>query len=190
MSENPSPVPEILEAIVEAMLFAAPTAMTPGQLAEAAERKTSEVEAALKTLESRYTLSGGLRLKWHKGKVELTTAPEYALQVEKLLGLEANSRLSKAGVETMAIVAYKQPITRPGIDSIRGVNSDGVIKSLLMKGLIEESGRAEGPGRPILYTTTSAFLQQFGLQSISELPPFDYEEISIDSGDENLILKD
>jgi segregation and condensation protein B len=110
--------------------------------------------------------------------------------VEKLLGLEASSRLSRAGVETLAIVAYKQPITRPGIDAIRGVNSDGVIKSLLQKGMIEESGRADGPGRPILYSTTSAFLQQFGLGSIQELPPFDYETLAEDAVEENPLLKD
>jgi segregation and condensation protein B len=93
-------------------------------------------------------------------------------------------------VETMAIVAYKQPITRPGIDAIRGVNSDGVMKSLLMKGLIEESGRAEGPGRPILYCTTSSFLQQFGLTSIEELPPFDYLVDDDGTAADNHILKD
>ncbi len=129
-------------------------------------------------------------MKWHKGKVELTTAPEFGTQIEKLLGLEANSRLSRAGVETLAIVAYKQPITRPGIDAIRGVNSDGVIKSLLLKGMIEESGRADGPGRPILYSTTSAFLQQFGLRSIDKLPPFDYETPPDDTSTDNPLLKD
>lgn len=190
MSENPLTTPDQLIAAVEAMLFSAPSAMTVAQLAEAAEAKTSEVDLALKSLESRYQQNGGLRLKWHKGRVELTTAPEFGAQVEKLLGLEANSRLSRAGVEAMAIVAYKQPITRPGIDAIRGVNSDGVIKSLLMKGLIEESGRAEGPGRPILYSTTSAFLQQFGLQSTSELPPFDYEVPEEEKTEENPLLKD
>ena len=189
MSENPpSPLP--INAMIEAMLFAAPTAVSVAQLAEASEMKIAEVDEALKILETRYSEGGGLRLKWHKGKVELTTDPEFAPQVEKLLGLEASSRLSRAGVETLAIVAYKQPITRPGIDAIRGVNSDGVIKSLLQKGMIEESGRADGPGRPILYSTTSAFLQQFGLGAIQELPPFDYETLAEDAVEENPLLKD
>jgi segregation and condensation protein B len=189
MREN-SPISNVLIATTEAMLFAAPSAVTVSQLAEAAGVNPKDIEDCLAELEARYSKEGGLRLKWHKAKVELTTAPEYATQVENLLGLEANSRLSRAGVETLSIVAYKQPITRPGIDSIRGVNSDGVIKSLLLKGMIEESGRAEGPGRPILYSTTSAFLQQFGLRSIDELPPFDYEVIPDESSEENQVLKD
>jgi segregation and condensation protein B len=190
MSEFPPTPSQDISAVLEAMLFAAPTGMTPSQLAEASDKKGVEVEEGLKILEQRYNKGGGLRLKWHKGKVELTTAPEFAVHIEKLLDLESNSRLSRAGVETMAIVAYKQPITRPGIDAIRGVNSDGVIKSLLMKGLIEETGRAEGPGRPILYCTTSAFLQQFGLQSIGELPPYDYEADTSENPEDNQILKD
>jgi segregation and condensation protein B len=190
MSEFPETQPYLLPAIIEALLFVAPTGVTVSQLAEVTERKNSEVEEALKVLEDRYTVSGGLRLMWHHNKVELTTTPEYGVFVEKLLGLEATSRLSRAGVETLAIIAYRQPITRPGIDAIRGVNSDGVMKSLLMKGLIEEAGRADGPGRPILYSTTSAFLQQFGLNSITELPPFDYPADVEESTPDNHILKD
>jgi segregation and condensation protein B len=92
-------------------------------------------------------------------------------------------------LETLAIIAYKQPITRPGIDAIRGVNSDGVLKSLLSKGLIEEAGRAEGPGRPILFSTTSDFLQHFGLSKIQELPPFE-EEAPVVPEQPNQVLKD
>jgi len=101
----------------------------------------------------------------------LTTAPELASLVELFLGLEATTHLSRAALETLAIIAYQQPATRPQVDSIRGVNSDSMLKSLLSKGLILESGRTEGPGRPILYSTTPEFLQHFGLSSILELPP-------------------
>ena len=97
------------------------------------------------------------------------------MAVERLLGLEASSHLSRAALETLAIVMYKQPITRPQIDSIRGVNSDGVIKSLLQKGLVQEIGRAEAPGRPILYSTTTEFLQYFGLNSLADLPPLNLD---------------
>jgi segregation and condensation protein B len=83
--------------------------------------------------------------------------------------------LSRAALETLAIIAYQQPVTRPVVDSIRGVNSDGVIKSLLSKGLLQEVGRAEGPGRPILFGTTPEFLQHFGLNSLSELPPLNLQ---------------
>ena len=103
--------------------------------------------------------------------MQLTTAPELASIVEHFLGLEATTHLSRAALETLAIIAYQQPVTRPQVDSIRGVNSDGMMKSLLSKGLVQESGRADGPGRPILYSTTPEFLQHFGLSSIIELPP-------------------
>ena len=82
----------------------------------------------------------------------------------------------RAALETLAIIAYQQPVTRPSVDSVRGVNSDGVIKSLLSKGLLQEVGRSEGPGRPILYGTTPEFLQHFGLNSLTELPPLDLAE--------------
>jgi segregation and condensation protein B len=88
----------------------------------------------------------------------------------------------------MAIIAYRQPITRPGIDAIRGVSSDGVIKSLLSRGLIQEVGRAEGPGRPILFSTTVDFLQHFGLNSLDQLPPYELEDL--ESQPKNGLLKD
>ena len=105
--------------------------------------------------------------------------------------MEATSRLSRAGLEALAIIAYQQPVTRPQIDAIRGVNSDGVLKSLLSKGLIQEVGRAEAPGRPILYSTTPEFLQYFGLNSLEELPPLVLEETEpILPQDEQHILKE
>jgi len=106
----------------------------------------------------------------------MTTAPELSEVVERFLGLEITSYLSRAALETLSIVVYQQPVTRPQVDSIRGVNSDGVIKSLLHKGLIQDIGRAEGPGRPILYASTAEFLQHFGLSSLDELPPLEVEQ--------------
>jgi segregation and condensation protein B len=123
--------------------------------------KPQEVEQALKALAATYAEGRGLRIQWHGGRVELTTAPNLATLIERFLGLEATARLSRAGLETLAIVAYRQPVTRPGIDAIRGVNSDGVLKSLLNKGLVQEMGRTEGPGRPILYGTTGSVFTAF-----------------------------
>ncbi len=130
--------------------------------------------------------SRGLRLQRHAGRVQLTTAPQLAELIERFLGLEATSHLSRAALETLAIIAYQQPVTRPQINSIRGVNSDSMMKSLLNKGLILESGRADGPGRPILYSTTPEFLQHFGLSSILEMPPLAKPEEEEQTADELL----
>jgi segregation and condensation protein B len=159
-----------LSASLEALLFAAPSSVTLAQLAAALEIPLPEVEKGLAELQERYS-QGGLRLQRHQSRIQLTTAPEAAQLVERFLGLDATSRLSRAALETLAMIAYQQPVTRPEIDAVRGVNSDGVLKSLLNKGLIQETGRAERPGRPILYSTTPDFLQHFGLNSLEELPP-------------------
>ena len=174
--EQPIIAIEDLPAALEALLFVASGAVTTSQLAEALGYPTSEVESALAELDLLYQAGRGLCLQWHNGRVQLTSSPQYGWMVEKFLGLEATARLSRAALEALAIVAYRQPITRPAIDSIRGVNSDGVIKSLLSKGLIQEIGRAEGPGRPILYGSTSDFLQHFGLGRLEELPPYETAE--------------
>jgi segregation and condensation protein B len=159
-----------LGARLEAMLFVAPGAVTLTQLATALGMTVREVEEGLEQLEENLNISG-LELQRHAGKVQLTTRPEAGSLVERFLGLEATSRLSRAALESLAIVAYQQPVTRPEIDAIRGVSSDGVLKSLISKGLVQESGRAEKPGRPILYTTTPDFLAHFGLSSLQALPP-------------------
>jgi segregation and condensation protein B len=163
-----------LVAILEALLFVAPGSVTPGQLASALDLSVAEIETGLGDLEALYSREGkthGLRLQRHKDRYQLTTAPQAALPIERFLGLETSSHLSRAALETLAIIVYRQPITRPQIDSIRGVNSEGVLKNLLHKGLVQEVGRAEAPGRPILFCTTSEFLQHFGLNSLEELPP-------------------
>ena len=171
-----------LTASLEALLFAAPSSVTLAQLAAALEIPLPEVEKGLAELQERYS-QGGLRLQRHQSRIQLTTAPEAAQLVERFLGLDATSRLSRAALETLAMIAYQQPVTRPEIDAVRGVNSDGVLKSLLNKGLIQETGRAERPGRPILYSTTPDFLQHFGLNSLEELPPLqDIVAENVDQG--------
>jgi segregation and condensation protein B len=177
-----------LEACLEVLLFVAAGPVAISQLAEALDRKPEEIELALKDLALGYAQRGALAIQWHSGKVQLTSAPQMASLVEKFLGLEATSRLSRAALESLAIIAYRQPITRPGIEAIRGVSSDGVLKSLLSKGLIQEGGRADKPGRPILYETTSDFLQNFGLSRLDELPPFELE--IVDDEKKNTLLKD
>lgn len=170
-------------AKIEALLFVSSGLISSGQIAKALEISESEVEKTLKDLEEHYVAHGhGLRLMHVKSRVQLTTAPELSKSIEAFLGLEATSTLSTAALEALAIIAYKQPITRPEVDVIRGVNSDGVLRTLLAKGLIEELGRTESPGRPILYGTSPEFLQYFGLNSLDALPFIDFEAL-----EENLV---
>jgi segregation and condensation protein B len=153
------------------------------QLAAALQVSEAEVEQGLKLLSDEYK-TRGLRIQRHAGRIQLTTSPEVGEVVERFLGLEITSHLSQAALEALSIVAYQQPVTRPQVDSIRGVNSDGVMKSLLHKGLIQDVGRAPGPGRPILYASTPEFLQHFGLSSLEELPPLELDQESQTQGDE------
>ena len=174
-----------LSTKLEAMLFVAGEPVTTSQLATALDVAPSVIERGLNELGASLS-AGGLRLQRHLGRVQLTTAPQLAELIERFLGLEATTHLTRAALETLAIIVYQQPITRPQIDSIRGVNSDSMMKSLLHKGLILESGRADGPGRPILYSTTPEFLQHFGLNSILEMPSLAKPEDDEDNHDEML----
>jgi segregation and condensation protein B len=167
-------------AALESLLFVAPGEVNPAQLAAALGIQVVEIERGLSELAERYARpnSGrGLRLQHFRGRYQLTTAPQVSLAVERFLGLEISSRLSKAALDTLAIVLYRQPVTRPQIDAIRGVGSDTVLHSLLIRDLIQEVGRAESPGRPILYSVTPECLQFFGLTSLTDLPPLELEEI-------------
>lgn len=180
-----------LDARIEAILFVAPAPVSSQQLAEALAATPGEIEEALRLLDRALQNARGIRLQRHEGRYQLTTAPELAEEVERFLGLEATARLSRAALETLAIIAYRQPITRPGVDAIRGVNSDGVIKSLLSKGLIQEIGRTEGPGRPILYGSTQDFLSHFGINSLDDLPPFELlAQEGVSQDEEQRLLKD
>jgi segregation and condensation protein B len=165
-----------LTALVEAILFVSPEPISANQIGSLLDLPPREIKNAFDELEVLYA-NRGIRLQFHNNKVQITSAPEAATVLENLLNLETTSILSQAALETLSIIAYQQPITRPQIDFIRGVNSDGVLRTLLNKGLIDDVGRAEGPGRPILYSTTPEFLKYFGLGSYEELPPLDFDEI-------------
>jgi len=165
-------------AKIEGLLFVSSGLVSVYQLAKTLEITEGEVEANLNTLQDHYKQSGhGLRLMRVKSKVQLTTSPEISKAVEAFLGLEATTTLTQAALEALAIVAYKQPVTRPEIDVIRGVNSDSVLRTLLSKGLIEELGRADAPGRPIFYGTSSSFLQYFGMETLDALPFIDFDTL-------------
>ncbi|MBN2006882.1 MAG: SMC-Scp complex subunit ScpB [Anaerolineae bacterium] len=172
--------PLTTESLLEALIFAAPQPVSVEDLARVAGISVEEIEAHLKTM-SDNLLSRGVRLQRNKNRVQMVSAPEAAPQLEQLLGLEVNLRLSQAALETLAIVAYAQPVTRPQVESIRGVNSDSVLRTLLAAGLIEELGRADTLGRPMRYGTTFEFLQQFGLEKPDDLPPLEKPEAASES---------
>jgi len=179
--------------ILEALLFAAPGLSSAEQLAQAIGISKREVEKLLTVLTDHYEQEHGLRVQKVRNQYQLVTAADYAKPIETFLGLEVTTRLTQAALEALAIIAYKQPTTRPDIDSIRGVNSDSVIKSLLAKGLIEETGRSEAAGRPILYSVTTDFMLHFGLERMEQLPEIDLEGLlnrTSHEEEEQRILKD
>jgi segregation and condensation protein B len=168
-------LPYSLPVMVESLLFVASEPVPITQLAEALEVKLAEVEQALTELNAAI-VARGVRVQRKGDKVQLTTQPECAPYVEKFLGLDLTTRLSKPALETLAIIAYQQPVTRAQIEHVRGVNCDAVLATLLNRGLIEELGRLETAGRPIQYGTTFAFLQHFGLRGLEDMPSLQPEE--------------
>jgi segregation and condensation protein B len=176
MSTNPESNGSLpLSAQLESLLFVTAEPALLATLAEALAVTRAEVESALRSLAEEYA-QRGLQILRFGDRIHLTTSPRAAAVVEKFLGLGHTTSLSKAALETLAILAYRQPLTRPQVDAIRGVNCDSVLQSLLAKGLVEEIGRTEGPGRPILYGLTTTALQHFGLSSVEDLPPLEIEE--------------
>ncbi len=161
-----------LPALLEALLFVSPSPAPIARLAQAAQVDEQVVAAALAELGERYAGEGrGLRMIRKGDRVHLTTAPDAAAAVERFLGLDLSTKLSSAALEALAVIAYRQPLTRGQIEEIRGVNCDGVLKTLIARELVEPVGRLEQPGRPFLYGTTLQFLQYFGLEDLDRLPP-------------------
>ena len=181
-----------LKFILESLLFSAQKPLSPSELrdifatAAAAEdadttvkglKKTKETEiiAALEELAKEHEAAArSYRLVCVAGSWQFVTQPEFAPWLKALVGVKARpSRLSQPALETLAIIAYRQPMTRAEIEQIRGVSVDGTMQTLLERGLVEQSGRAEVIGRPALYTTTTAFLEYLGLKSLEDLPAAD-----------------
>ncbi len=153
---------------LEAVLFMAADPLPPEELAGILEINPKEAEALAQRLADEYA-ERGLQVTRIAGGYQVGTRPEYGPYVAKLHKPE-RFRLTRASLETLAIIAYRQPVTRPEIESIRGVNSDSAVDTLLQYELIREAGRKDAPGRPVLYRTTEQFLGQFGLNSIEDLP--------------------
>jgi len=157
---------------LEALLFVADEPVSSGSLAQAVEADRRTVEQALDDLARSYDERGaGIVLRNVAGGWRLATNPDAAPVVERYVLSSRHARLTKAALETLAIVAYKQPVTRHQVSAIRGANTDGVLRALADRGLVAEVGRDESPGRPLLYGTTPEFLERLGLASLSALPP-------------------
>lgn len=160
-----------LRRALEALLFVSDEPVSPVVLAQALEVERREVDELCDELAHGYEERGaGLVLRNVAGGWRLTTHPDAAPFVEQYVLSSRRARLTKAALETLAIVAYKQPVTRHQVSAIRGVNSDGVLRALVDRGIVAEVGREEGPGRPMLYGTTPEFLERLGLPSLASLP--------------------
>jgi segregation and condensation protein B len=156
---------------LEALLFVSDEPLASSVIAQALELDRRTVDAMCERVATSLEERGsGLVLRNVAGGWRLFTHPETQTVVERFILSSRQARLTKASLETLAIVAYKQPVTRHQVGSIRGVNSDGVLRALTDRGLIEEAGRDEGPGRPLLYGTTPQFLERLGLPSLAALP--------------------
>lgn len=171
---------------IEALLFVSDEPVSASRLAKIADVSQPTVEASLRALAEEYAADDrGFQLREVAGGWRLYTHPAYHRQVEEYVLSWDTRRLSQAALEALAVVAYHQPVSRQGVNAIRGVNSEAVISSLIEKGLVREAGRDKNAGNAILYGTTRAFLERFGLKDLSELPPL--EEFAPDPDTERSI---
>jgi len=168
-----------LKYAVEGILFAAGEPVKSAQLAAAHDTEIKKIEKAVEELKDEYNESrrGFAIIDIDEG-YQICSRPEYYTYIQVILGEQRRQALSNAAMETLAIIAYKQPVTRSSVEYIRGINSDGSVNRLLERGLIEEKGRLNAPGRPILYGTTVNFLRCFGLKSLSELPEINLSKVT------------
>ena len=178
---NSDPTPEAIELsrTLEGLLFVADRALTLADLATVTGSTEPEISAAIHLLQKHYQ-NRGIIVLYHNDSYRLVSAPDLAQYCRQLLGLDERTRLSRAALETLGIVAYRQGTTRMEIERIRGVDSDSALATLLSRNLIRETGRLEGPGRPAVFATTDTFLTYFGITSLSELPELDLQNLTSD----------
>lgn len=167
-----------MKAIIEGLLFlSGEDGLTLEEIINITEKNEDEIKNSIKDLYKDYESNDrGIQIEFLGNHFKLTTKKEHKEYYKKLVCYEENSILSQSALETLAIIAYNSPITRIEIDNIRGVNSSYVVRKLLLKGLIEEDGRADTAGRPRLYKVTPKFLDYFGLGSVDELPKIEINE--------------
>lgn len=169
-----------LTTVLESLLFVAELGIKPSQFSQALECPIEEIEIALKLLGDSYKEDRrGLRIQERAGRYTMVTTPIAAKAIEAFLELDLTTKLSGPALEALSVIAYRQPATRPQIEAVRGVDCGGVIKTLLQHEMIEEVGRLDAPGRPILYGVTDFFMQHFGLTELQDLPPLETTEADI-----------
>jgi segregation and condensation protein B len=173
---------EILKAKIEALLFVSGEGLTISDVSQGLNENSTDVETAIHTLIDDYLeRNGGIIIQDTGGKYRFTTSPDVFDAIQEYLQTKKKNTLSKAMMETLAIITYKQPITMTEVEEIRGVNSRSIITGLINRKLIKVAGQKEAPGKPSFYATTNDFLEYFGLNSLQELPPpRDVKELNFD----------
>ena len=185
---------ENLKYAIEGILFAAGESVKTAKLAVVLDKTVDEVTEAVEELKSEYDRDKrGFTIIEISDGYQISSRPDYYKYIREILGEQRNQPLSNAAMEALAIIAYKQPVTRGMIEKVRGVNSDGCVSRLYERGLIEEAGRLDAPGRPVLYKTTDTFLRCFGLRTPRDLPPIDFKNTMpelADTGEQLVIVDD
>lgn len=180
-----------LQGIIESVLFAAGEAVRADKLAELLEVDTATVREQVRELTAYYNeQKRGFAIIEIDGGYQICTRPEYYTYVQAMAGMKRQQGLSGAAFEALSIIAYNQPVTRGTIEFIRGVNSDGAVQRLVERGLVEERGRLDAPGKPILYGTTQEFLRMFGLRTLADLPDVTQTLPTEEEEDENQLKID
>lgn len=185
---------ENLKYAIEGILFAAGDSVKTAKLAVVLDKTVDEVTEAVEELKAEYDRDKrGFTIIEISDGYQISSRPDYYKYIREILGEQRNQPLSNAAMEALAIIAYKQPVTRGMIEKVRGVNSDGCVSRLYERGLIEEAGRLDAPGRPVLYKTTDTFLRCFGLRTPRDLPPIDFKNTMpelADTGEQLVIVDD
>ncbi len=174
-------------AAIEAVLFASGDPISIERLSQAFELKSEEIEKYINELEKKYNdTDSGINVVRLENTYQLISREEYAPYIKKAFDIKRRTPLSAAAFEVLAVIAYNQPVTRSFIEQVRGVDCSGVVSTLIEKGLIEERGRLELPGRPLLYGTTKTFLRSFSLNDLGDLPPLPKDNIEVNDVGEQL----
>lgn len=180
---------EMVSAL-EAVLFASGEPISIDRLSQVFEITSEKIETLIEKLNEKYSLDGGIEIVRLENTYQLTTKNDYAEYIKKAFDMRRRTPLSPAALEVLAVISYNQPVTKAFIEQVRGVDCSGVVSTLVEKGLVEERGRLELPGRPLLYGTTKNFLRCFSLSDLSELPPIDNKRPEVNDLGEQLSLVD